>query len=81
MARTRSAAPSRSYSAQPAETRATLLRIRWSCAVISSITDAGGNAVFTYKASPSPKGNENVRRECSNPKCGGAFYIRYGAQG
>mgnify|MGYP000916649557 FL=1 len=36
--------------------------------------------MFTYKASPSPSGNENIRRVCSNRKCGGTFYIRYGAQ-
>ena len=35
---------------------------------------------FTYKANPSPSGNANIRRVCNNPKCGGVFYISYGAQ-
>jgi hypothetical protein len=35
--------------------------------------------VFSYKASASKKGNENIRRECTNRKCGGVFYIRHGA--
>lgn len=34
---------------------------------------------FTYVASPSSSGNNNIRRVCSNPKCGGTFYISYGA--
>lgn len=36
--------------------------------------------MFRYKASPYPKGNENVRRECRNSKCKGTYYIRHGAQ-
>jgi hypothetical protein len=35
---------------------------------------------FTYRASASPSGNDNVRRVCTNSKCGGTFYISYGAQ-
>ena len=35
---------------------------------------------FTYVASASSKGNENIRRVCNNSKCGGAFYIASGAQ-
>ena len=35
---------------------------------------------FTYRASASPSGNVNIRRVCSNSKCGGVFYISYGAQ-
>lgn len=34
---------------------------------------------FTYKADASPRGNANIRRVCSNPRCGGVFYITYGA--
>ena len=34
---------------------------------------------FTYVASASSSGNENVRRTCSNGKCGGTFYIKAGA--
>jgi len=34
----------------------------------------------TYKASASPSGTTNTRRVCNNPKCGGVFYISYGAQ-
>jgi len=36
--------------------------------------------MFTYKASASPSGNANIRRVCSNGKCGGVFYVSYGAQ-
>jgi ribosomal protein S27AE len=35
---------------------------------------------FTYKASATQSGNNNIRRVCSNPKCGGTFYISHGAQ-
>jgi hypothetical protein len=35
---------------------------------------------FTFKASPSPSGNANIRRVCNNPRCGGVFYVSYGAQ-
>lgn len=35
---------------------------------------------FTYKASASPSGSANVRRVCSNSKCGGTFYVTHGAQ-
>jgi hypothetical protein len=35
---------------------------------------------FTYEASASPSGNTNIRRVCSNAKCGGVFYITYNAQ-
>ncbi len=35
---------------------------------------------FTYTASSSPSGNTNIRRQCSNSKCGGTFDISYGAQ-
>jgi len=35
---------------------------------------------FTYEASASPSGNANIRRKCSNSKCGGVFYVSYGAQ-
>lgn len=34
---------------------------------------------FTYKASASSSGNQNIRRVCSNSRCGGAFFIAYGA--
>jgi hypothetical protein len=34
---------------------------------------------FTYVASPSSSGNQNIRRVCNNSKCGGTFYISYGA--
>jgi len=34
---------------------------------------------FTYVASASSQGNENIRRVCSNSRCGGTFYIRSGA--
>jgi hypothetical protein len=35
---------------------------------------------FTYEASASPSGNANIRRVCSNSKCGGTFYVTYNAQ-
>jgi len=35
---------------------------------------------FTYVASPSSSGSNNIRRVCSNPNCGGVFFISYGAQ-
>ncbi len=35
---------------------------------------------FTYVASASSRGNENIRRVCNNSKCGGTFYIQSGAQ-
>lgn len=35
---------------------------------------------FTYSASPSASGNTNIRRVCSNSKCGGVFFITHGAQ-
>lgn len=35
---------------------------------------------FTYKASPSPSGNANIRRVCTNSRCGGTFCISLGAQ-
>ncbi len=35
---------------------------------------------FTYVASPSSSGNNNIRRVCSNPNCGGVFFISYGAE-
>ena len=37
------------------------------------------HTMFTYEASASSKGNENIARVCNNSKCGGTFYIRYGA--
>lgn len=35
--------------------------------------------MFTFVASSSPSGNENVRRACVNPKCGGVMYVKAGA--
>lgn len=35
---------------------------------------------FTYVASASSTGNENIRRVCNNGRCGGSFYVSYGAQ-
>lgn len=35
---------------------------------------------FTYVASASSSGNANVRRVCTNPKCGGTMYVKHGAQ-
>ena len=35
--------------------------------------------MFTYVASPSQSGNQNVRRVCSNSKCGGTMYVTHGA--
>lgn len=35
--------------------------------------------MFTFKASPAARGNENIKRICNNRKCGGTFYIKYGA--
>lgn len=35
---------------------------------------------FTYVASSSPSGNQNVARRCSNSKCGGTFYVTHNAQ-
>ncbi len=34
---------------------------------------------LTYVASPSSSGNNNIRRVCSNSKCGGVFFVSYGA--
>lgn len=34
--------------------------------------------MFTYVASASPRGNENIRRVCSH--CSGVFYITFNAQ-
>lgn len=36
--------------------------------------------MFKYTAKSYPSGNENIARKCTNPRCGGTFYIRYGAQ-
>lgn len=36
--------------------------------------------MFTYAASASQSGNNTIRRVCSNPRCGGVYYISYGAQ-
>ncbi len=35
---------------------------------------------FTYVASASSTGNDNIRTVCSNSQCGGTFFISYGAQ-
>jgi len=34
--------------------------------------------MFTYVASASPRGNENIRRVCSH--CSGVFYVTFNAQ-
>jgi hypothetical protein len=34
---------------------------------------------FTYVASASLRGKDNIRRVCNNSKCGGVMYISYGA--
>lgn len=31
--------------------------------------------MFTYEAKASPSGNCNVRRKCTNSRCGGIFYV------
>ena len=34
---------------------------------------------FTYVASASSSGNQNIRRACNNSNCGGTFYVSSGA--
>lgn len=36
--------------------------------------------MFTYEASPSPSGNANIARRCTNSRCGGTFYVVHNAQ-
>ena len=33
--------------------------------------------MFTYVASATPSGNDNIRRVCNNSRCGGIFYVSY----
>ena len=45
---------------------------------IVCLTKGGDHTMFTYVASASPRGNENIRRVCSH--CSGVFYVTFNAQ-
>lgn len=42
------------------------------------ISKGGDNYMFTYVASATSRGNENIKRICSH--CSQVFYVSYGAQ-
>jgi len=35
--------------------------------------------MFTYVASPTQSGPNNIKRVCNNSSCGGTFFISHGA--
>lgn len=37
--------------------------------------------MFTYVASPSPRGNATIRRVCQNSRCRGTMYVKSDASG